>query len=156
VKEYSQIQKSISLLMIPILLLNLSGCYTTKIISKTDLPLPDSDKFAYVVHSEKWKFLLEKSKISKGILSGKIEQTIPYKTFVAGKNIHLYLSSDSVIKIENGESLSIPINEVTKVEIQDIHGVGTFFIVIGSAIIFIFTVAFISFLLNPPEIDWGF
>jgi hypothetical protein len=130
-KEYSQIQKFISVLMIFILLAYLSGCASTKIISisKSDLPLSDSSKYAYIVHSEKWKFLLEKSTISNGILSGRVIQTYSDKSYDAGNNIHLYLSSDSVIKFDTGEFLSVPLDEVTKAELQEIHGLGASIIV---------------------------
>jgi hypothetical protein len=130
-KEYSQIQKFISVLMIFILLIYLSGCISSKIISisKADLPLPDSGKYAYIVHSGKWKFLLEKSTISNGILSSRIIQTYSDKSYDAGNKIHLYLSSDSVIKFDTGEFLSVPLDEVTKAELQEIHGLGASLII---------------------------
>jgi hypothetical protein len=117
-KEYSQIQRFISVLMIFILLAYLSGCESTRIISKSSLPLPDSSKYTYVVHSEKLKFLLEKeSIISNGILSGKINKVYHNEQNDARKKIHLYTSSNSVISIDTGRILSVPLNEVTKVEI---------------------------------------
>jgi len=117
-KEYSQIQKSISELMILILLVYLTGCESTKIISRFDLPVPDSGKYAYIVHSEKSKFLLEKgSTISNGILSGKINKFYDDEQYDNGKRIHLYTSSNSVITIDTGRILSVPLNEITKVEL---------------------------------------
>ena len=136
-KEYSQIQRFISILMIFILLPYLSGCTSTKFISlsKSDLPLPDSGKYAYIVHGERSKFLLEKSAISNGILSGRIEQIYSDTYYDAGHKIHLYLSSDSVIKIRNGGILSVPMKEVTKVELSEKDRVGmTFLIIILSAL----------------------
>jgi hypothetical protein len=129
--KYSKVQQFISVLMIFILLPYLSGCTSTKIISKSDLPVPNSNKYAYVIHSERSKFLLGKSTIANGILSGRINKIYSDKSYDNGNRIHLYLSSDSVIKIEKGEVLSVPLDEVTKVELSEIHGVGTFFIVTG-------------------------
>jgi hypothetical protein len=148
-KENSQIQKFISVLMIFILLPYLSGCISTKIISKANLPLPDPGKYAYIIHAEKIKFLLEKSTISNDTLSGKILQTYFDNAYDAGNKIHLYFSSDSVIKIDDkGEFLSVPVDEITKAELQEIHGVGTAFIIIGSALVAFVGIAFILFLIN--------
>jgi len=97
----------------------LSGCTATKIISKSDLPLPDSSRYfryPYVVHTEKSKFLLEKSTILNGTLSGTIKQM--EKSYHAKEKIHLYLSSDSVIKIDKGKFLSVSVSEVAKVELK--------------------------------------
>jgi hypothetical protein len=116
-KEYPQIQKSVSVLMIFILLAYLSGCESTRIISKSDLPVRDSGKYDYMVHSEKQKFLLEKgSAISNGMLSGKISKVYDDEQYDTGKKVHLYISSNSVISIDTGRILSVPLNEVTKVE----------------------------------------
>jgi hypothetical protein len=122
-KEYSQMQKYISALMIFIVLVYLSGCVTTTIvIFPTGLQLPDSHKYPYIVHSEKSKFLLEKATISNDALFGKIEQIYSDNSYDKGNKTHLYFSSDSVIKIDKGEFLRVPIDEVTKVEVQEIQG----------------------------------
>jgi hypothetical protein len=118
-------QELISILMIFILLTCLSGCTSTKIISKYDLPLPDSSKnfrYPYVVHTEKSKFLIEKSTISNGILSGTISQMD--KSYHAKNKIHLYLSSDSAIKIDKGE-FSVSTDQVIKVEVKKPSAVKT-------------------------------
>lgn len=117
-KEYSQIQKVISALMIFILLIYLSGCQSTRIISKFDLPVPDSSKYSYIVHSEKSKILLDNgAAISNGILSGKINKFSDDEQYSNGKKIHLYTSSNSAISIDTGRILSVPLKEVTKVEL---------------------------------------
>jgi len=135
-KEYSKIQKIISALMIFILLPYLCGCTSTKIISNSDLPLPDSSKYAYIVHSTRSKFLLHKeATISNDTLSGRIKQIYSDESNDSGNKLHLYLSSDSVIKFEKGEFLSVPLNDVIKVEQNDLHWVGTFFIITGSVLV---------------------
>jgi len=72
--------KTISVSMIFILLIQLSGCYSYKTISSSDLPLPDSGKYPYVIHCQNSKYLLKNALISNGILSGKIDTVkIPVK-----------------------------------------------------------------------------
>lgn len=118
-KEYSQLMEFISVLMVFILLTSLSGCTTTKIISKADLPIPDSSKYSeypYVVHIKRSMFLLDKDTISDGILSGTINQMD--KIYSAKKKIHLYLSADSTINIDKSEFISVPLEKVTKVEFK--------------------------------------
>jgi hypothetical protein len=44
------------------------------------------------------------------------------KSYDSGNKIHIYFSSDSVIKIDRGEFLSVPLDEVTEVKLQEIHG----------------------------------
>ncbi len=141
--------------MICILLPYLSGCISTKVISKSDLPLPNTSRYSYVVHSERSKYLLEKkSIISGGILSGRINTKYSDNSYDGVNRIHLYLTSDSVIKIDKGEYLSVPINEVTKVEIQEIQemrGVGTFFKVLGITLGVLIAVGLISWAIDPPQ-----
>ena len=134
-KEYSQIQKFISVIMIFVLLGYLTGCESTRIISKLDLPVPDSGKYSYIVHSEKSKFLLDKgSIISNGILSGKIKRFSDDEQFSKGKIIHLYVSSNSVISIDTGRILSVPINEVSKVELAKVDMGKTMVFIAGYAL----------------------
>ena len=130
-KGYSQVQKFISVLMIFILLVYLSGCTSTKVIATSDLP-PKSGKYAYIVHGETLKFLLEKPIISNDTLSGRIKLTYMDKYYDSGNKIHLLISSDSVIKIDKkGDYLSVPLAEVTKVEVNEVHGLVVPFILLG-------------------------
>lgn len=111
-------QKVISVLMIFNLLIYLSGCQSTRVISKSDLPVPDSGRYSYIVHSEKSNFLLDKgAAISNGKLSGKINRFSDDEQYNNRKKIHLYTSSNSAISIDTGRILSVPIKEVTKVEL---------------------------------------
>ena len=146
-KEYLQMQKYISVLMIFILSAHLSGCTGTKVIFPTDFQMPYSLKCIYIVHCEQEKYLLKKSTISNDTISGKIKHTYVDNSYDKGNKIHLYLSSDSVIKIDKGEFLSVPIGEVLKVEVQETHG--TFFsnFVLGFFLSGTF-VFFISIMLN--------
>jgi len=144
-KGFSQIQKFISLLMIFYLLLYFSGCHSTKIISKSDLLIPNSSKYFYLVHCEQLKYLLEKSTISNDTLSGKIIKIYADNSNDKGKIIHLYLLSDSVVSMDKkGEHLSVPLNGIAQVCFQEIKGVGLFFIGFGSGLLLWF--AFLMYL----------
>jgi len=152
--EYSQVQKSISVLMIFILLAYLSGCTSTRIISTSVLPYSNSGKDVYIIHGEKIKFLLSKSTISNGVLSGRINQTYFDNYYDRGNKIHLYVSSDSVIKIDNkGEILSVPLIGVTQVSLQEVHG--TFLIILGSAVLLFIIVGIVSLNMNQLSFDLG-
>lgn len=130
-KEYSKTKEFIAVILISILLTFLSGCTSTKIISTSDLP-QNSGKYAYIVHCETLKFLLGEPVISNDTLSGRIKLTYMDKSSDSGNKIHLYLSSDSVIKIDKkGEYLNLPLAEVTKVELNEVHGLVVPFILLG-------------------------
>lgn len=134
-KEYSQVQKFISVIMIFVLLAFLSSCISTRIISTTDLPHTNSGKYEFIIHCEKIKFLLEKSTISNGVLSGKISKTYLDNSYDTANKIHLYLLSDSIVKIDpQGESLSVPLVQVKKAELHEIYG-GTPFIFLGVVLV---------------------
>jgi len=119
-KEYSQFQKIISVLVIFLLLLQLSGCYSYKIISGSDLPLPNSSKYSYIIHSQNSKYQLKNTIISNGILSGKID-TMEDSRHI-GNKIHVYLLSDSLIKINKEKILSLPLDGTAKVELGKVAG----------------------------------
>jgi len=136
-KKYSQIQKIISALMIFLLLIQLSGCYSSKIISSSVLPLPDSIKCSYIIHSQNSKYLLENTIISNGILCGRIDTVGDYRQL--GKKIHLYLLSDTVMKINSEKILTIPLDGIAKVKMTKFDVLVTIFFVGVSALV-IFTI----------------
>jgi hypothetical protein len=129
--------KTISVSMIFILLIQLSGCYSYKTISSSDLPLPDSSKYPFVIHCQNSKYLLKNTIISNGILSGKIDSVNDSRQI--GKKIHLYLSSDSVMNINKEKILTINLDDVAKVKITKIDALGTI-ILVGICALGIFTV----------------
>ena len=127
-KPYSQFQKIISELMIVLLLIQLSGCYSTNMMSRSRLPLADSIKCSYTVHCHNSKYLLEKVNISNGILSGEIDTT--GNSLDIKNRIRMYLSSDSVMKINPGYILSIPLDGIAKVKMAK-YDVGLTIILVG-------------------------
>jgi hypothetical protein len=113
-KRYSQIQKSISVLMIFILLIQLSGCASYRVIPNSDLP--DYSNYKHIVHSENTKYPLESVAVSQGLLTGKVNFNQPDKR----NTINVYSSSDSVIKIDTENILSLPLDGIAKVKVPKI------------------------------------
>ena len=136
-KEYSQLQKIISIFMITILSIQLSGCYSYKIISRSDLPLVNSNKYTYIIHSQNSKFRLEHTIISDGVLSGKIDTA--NNTRHPGGKIHVWLSSDSVMKINAENTLSTPLYGIAHVEKADFNTLGTIGIIMAIVVILVFS-----------------
>jgi hypothetical protein len=155
-RTYTQLQKGVSVLMIFVLMVHFSGCTSTRVVSlsKSNLPHAHSDRYAYIIHGEKYKYLIKNWAVSNDTLSGKIDQIYSDKSFDFGRKIHLYFSSDSVIKIDKEEFLIVPFDEITKTELQtkEVHGVGTTLIVIGCILGVVLVVGIISALTTPWHI----
>jgi len=100
-----------------------TGCTSSRIVSASNLP-PKSSRYDYIIHSEKAVYLLGKeSKISNDTLSGKIKKTYNDNSYgyESWNEIHLYLSSDSLINIDNGEYLNVPLSNISKTELHEIN-----------------------------------
>jgi hypothetical protein len=144
-KNYSQIQKIISLIMIFILMIHLSGCVSSKILSKSDLPV--SGDYPYKIQCKKTSFLLPNVEISNGKLSGKVEMTGSTRY---ANIVNIYLTSDSVIKINTEKILSLPCDSITKVKLVQASPAKTFFLIIGiTAGLLLIFINTISFDFNP-------
>jgi hypothetical protein len=126
-KKYSQSQNFISVLMIFILLIQLSGCIGFKNFSRSDFSLPQSSRYHYSIYCQNSNFPLESINISNGILSGKVDFKHTYRR----NAIHLYVSSDKVIKISTENILSIPLESVTTVKKSKFAAGKTLLFVIG-------------------------
>jgi uncharacterized membrane protein len=68
--KYSQFMKSLSVLMIFILLIQFSGCYTYKEITASGLP--NSVDYHYIMYYEDANYLLDDVEISNEVITGKI------------------------------------------------------------------------------------
>jgi len=107
-KTFVRFQKIIAALMIFILMIEFTGCYSSKIVTSSDIKSSE----ICVVHGQKADFHISDAVISDGILSGK---TGSVKNAKDHKNIyHIYISSDSVIKIENN-ILYVPVWSITEI-----------------------------------------
>ena len=128
-KGYSQLNKMFSILLIFILLSQLSGCIGFKNISRNELPTFKSGNYHYTIHSKNSKYPIESTVILNGILSGKVDFKHSYRR----NSIQVYVSSDTVIKINKENILSIPLESVTKVKKSKFAVGRTISVVIGSS-----------------------
>lgn len=141
----SRLQEIISILLIFIMLINLSGCVSSKILSKSDLPV--SGIWPYKIQCRNTNFLLNDVKISNGQLSGKVEEvgSIRYANIVK-----IYLTSDSVVKINEDKILTVPCDSITKVRMVKASTVKTFFLIAGAtAVVIAIMISSFSFDFNP-------
>ena len=139
--------------MIFILLIQLSGCYSSKIISGSELPLPDSINYTYIVHSKKLDYLLENTTISNDTLLGKINSDL---SSIIGVKIHVYPSSDLILKIDDENILKIPLYNTKKVKIRKFSVVKTILLVALGIPIIIISYALIDFVIYGPDIHIHF
>ena len=114
--RYIQFQKIICKFLIFAVLISLSGCYSSRIpTSKFDLPLPDSSKYHYIIHTKNSDYWIRHVIISNGILSGKIDVASSFHN-----KIHIYLSSDTVMNVNRENIVYIPIRGIMKVERENV------------------------------------
>jgi len=112
-------------------LIYFSGCYGSRVaISRTDLPLPDANIYYYVIHTQNSNYLIKNGIISNGILSGKGKI---YNGLSYSNKIHIYLSSDTIMKVSPEKIISIPIDGIVKVEAEKTADGATIALVAGVA-----------------------
>ena len=108
--KYSELQKFLSVLITFIQLIYLTGCYSLRTVS--NLRLVEQDAF-FTIHGKYGNIQAQSLGISNGVLlcrfdSNKENSSIADKT-------HIYLSSDSDMKIGDGR-ISVPINNISKIQ----------------------------------------
>jgi hypothetical protein len=114
-KAYSQLQKFISVLMIFILLIQLSGCVSYRIISNSDIS--DYSKYNHLIRSHNSKFPLKNVVVSQGLLSGKVNFSQSHNRTA----IQVYPISDSAIEIDTANILSLPLDGIAKVKVPKVY-----------------------------------
>jgi hypothetical protein len=108
-KTYSQLQKIIAVLITFILMIELTGCYSTKTISTSEIKKSD----IYLIHCKNSNYPVNNVIISNEILSGSLDAGIDNHGKII-KN-HIYLSSDSAINFNN-YLITVPIDKIAKIE----------------------------------------
>ena len=108
-KPDTQLQKIISILMAFILIIELTGCYSTRILTTSEINQSDY----YLIKSKESVYLSYNDTISDGILSGKLD--FNNKKFNDPRISHIYLSSDSLLTINN-DRISLPVNSIEKIK----------------------------------------
>jgi hypothetical protein len=142
--KYSGFEKMVSIVMIFIMLIQFSGCVSTKILSKSDLPV--SGIWPYKIRCQKTNFLLKDVEVSNGKLSGKVETT---ESSRYANIVNIYLASDSVVKINEENILTVPLESITRVKLVETSTAKTFFLVTG------ITAVIVLLLLNSSFLDFN-
>jgi hypothetical protein len=150
--KFIHIKKFISLLIIYALLIHSSGCYSTKTISGSDLPLPYSVKYSYIVHTGKQNYRLEKVTIINDTLSGRINSE---KSPGTSDRIRLYLPSDSLLKVDSTDYVRIPLESFLKVEQKELSTSKTIALVILCIPVLIMGIGAIDLAINGFDMDLG-
>jgi hypothetical protein len=127
-KSHTYLQNIISILMIFVFLAGFTGCTTTRIISNSDLPT--SGFYRYVVHTNATTYHLWNTSVFQGVLAGEIDK----EHLSSGDKVHLYLFSDSALKIENNRSVRLQISNISKVEITEPDKVKTTVLIVIASI----------------------
>jgi hypothetical protein len=108
-KPNTQLQKIISILMPFILMVEITGCYSTRKLSTNEITKSDY----YLIHGKKSTYLSYNDTIYDGKLSGNLD--FNKKNFYDPKNIDIYLASDSGL-IVNNDRISFPVNSIKKIQ----------------------------------------
>ena len=108
-KRDSELQKVISAFMLFVLLIEFTGCYSTKIIPTSDL----TSSTSYMIHCKKASYPVYNVEIADSILTGKID--IMKMKSGTGDKTHIYLTADSVLKFNN-DMISFPVQYISRVE----------------------------------------
>lgn len=150
--RHTQFQKIISFLMIFILLIQLSGCYSYNIISSSDLPHPNSYEYTFIINGQNTRYVLENTVISNSIFLGKISSG---SQNIKGK-INVYLSSDTVMKINPENILSTPLDGIGKVEIKKLETGETVLLTIAGLVLGFITYGIIDLAINGLGMELSF
>jgi hypothetical protein len=95
--------------MIFILMIEFTGCYSTKIISTSDL----ASSNMYMIHCKNVAYSVYEVEIADSLLTGIVDLNKKYKD--SGYKTHIYLSVDSVLKFDN-DHFSLPVKYITSIE----------------------------------------
>ena len=110
----SKHKKSISVFLIFVILIQLPGCVSTKVV-KSVSDIPPSKKYTYLVHSTTNKYQLMNANISNGTISGNL---ISGKHTQTAHKVNFYLIADSVLKTDTINHVVIPIDKLSKIEVE--------------------------------------
>jgi hypothetical protein len=110
-KTNTQLQKIIAVLMIFIIMTEFTGCYSTRILSASEISSSDIN----VIHVKNSDFPVDSLKVSDGILSARLHIGVKHAADNKSNQTKIYLVGDSATKIADG-ILSSPVKNITKIE----------------------------------------
>lgn len=109
-QKYNEYQKIVALLLSAIIMLEFSGCFSVRDISKREIQY--SLKKYYFIHGNNAFYRINNVNISDGILSGKLDSST---STLKSQSIHIYVAPDSSI-VKTGNIISLPYANIAKVE----------------------------------------
>jgi len=108
-KPGSQLQKIISILMSFILMIELTGCYSTRVLTASEINQSDY----YLIHGNMATYATYDNTFSDGILSGKLDFNT--RNLTDSRYLHVYLLSDSSLIINN-DRFTLPVNSIKEIK----------------------------------------
>jgi hypothetical protein len=99
--------QTISVLMIFVMLIQLTSCYTAKMVSTSEIETLDN----CMIHCKNSSYRLENAVIYDEMISGKLDHKRDIKS-----KIHIYLVTDFNININNG-LLKVPVGDISRIEL---------------------------------------
>ena len=105
----AQLQKGTSVLMSFIMMIELSGCYTQRILSTSDI----TSSSYFLIHCKETVYPACNTIITDEIISGNLDFNTRYLT--NQNKIHVYLLSDSSLKINN-DRFTLPVTAIKEIK----------------------------------------
>lgn len=142
-RKFNGFQKTLAWIMSSLVIIQFTGCYTVKNMPRSELGY--SVKTYYYIHGQNTAYQITGTTLSDGIVSGKITSLTeePKK----GQVIHLYVAPDSAISV-NGDLVSVPAENLAKLEVYKVDTGRTLFVVAGIAYGALVVVALIAWLVK--------
>ena len=113
------------------MLSQITGCYTSKLISTNDLPA--EGKYQYRIYDKVSKIRLESPSITNGKISS-VKYSPKLRLGSIDGKINIYLLPDSLLKFSN-DSIVVPENAIAKVQ-QKEYRPGATFLLIAPVLLF--------------------
>jgi hypothetical protein len=127
--KYFQLQKIIAIITIFIILVSLSGCYTSKAISISDLPVTGNSP--YIIRNGKSKYQIINPVFTNSSISGELRL---YNSR-SGSKIYLYPKQDSTFFLHEESYSTFNSDNIVKVESKKVNVFLTTVTVIAAIIV---------------------
>ncbi len=139
-KNHSELNRTLSLLLIFVILIQQFGCISTKKIQPADLSIHEENQYKL-----RYRFAVydvKEAQVSNNTLHGKIDLT--YKPSQKNNVVYIQPVADSLVKIDSNYYFSLPLTGITKVYTEDKAPEKTVLAVIGSiAGVFLLVVVYV-------------
>ncbi len=144
-KNHSQLNRTLSLLLIFVILIQQFGCISTKKIQPTDLSIYEGNQYKL-----RYRFAVydvKEAQVSNNTLHGKIDLT--YKSSQKNNFVYIQPIADSLVKIDSNYYFSVPLIGIKKVYKKDKEPVQTALVICGSIVGILLLVAVLTTSFDP-------